>query len=103
MSKKRPERTARRRTEREARALVRDREKLSALSPGGAPERPIAVPSAAVIDVRIRSLPCPQCDGRYRVADDQTEGAGLRRLDVVCQRCGVGRSIWFRIVVDEPN
>ena len=103
VSRKRPERTDRRRAERAARALVRDRERLAALSPGGAAERPIHVPSSAVIEVRVGAMPCPQCSGRYRVRDHRSAGAGLRDVSVVCEQCHVARVLWFRIVPDDPN
>lgn len=101
--RKRPERTARRAEERDARKLVRDREKLAALSPGGARERPIEVGSAAVIEGRTGSLPCPQCAGQYRILDHRSAGPGVRCVDVSCRQCGVPRTLWFRITVDEPN
>ena len=101
--RKRPERTARRAQERDARKLVRDREKLAALSPGGARERPIEVASAAVIEVRASSLACPQCEGRYRILDHRSAGGGVRCLDVICRQCGAPRTLWFKIVTDEPN
>jgi len=101
--RKRPERTARRAEERDARKRVRDREKLAALSPGGAREHPIEVASAAVIDGRAGSLPCPQCGGPYRIRDHRSAGPGLRCVDVTCRQCGAPRTLWFRITVDEPN
>jgi predicted Zn finger-like uncharacterized protein len=103
MGKKRPERTARRQSERAARQLVRDRERLAALVPGGARERPIDVVSSSVIEPRARSLRCPQCDGGYRVDDHQAPAATLRELTVTCQSCGVARRLWFRIVDAAPN
>ncbi len=103
MGRKRPERTERRAQERAARQLVRDREKLAALSPGGSAERPLEVESSAVIEGRVRSMPCAQCEGPYRVADHRSAGAGVRALDVRCDRCGVARTLWFRIVSVEPN
>ncbi len=103
MGRKRPDRTLRRSEERAARALVRDRETLAALVPGGSEQRPIEVTSASVIEVRVGTLACPQCEGRYRISDHASAGPGLRRLDVRCQTCGVPRSLWFRIVVDDPN
>lgn len=103
MGKKRPDRTARRAHERATRQLVRDREKLAALSPGGSRERPIAVDSAAVVEVRVRALACPQCEGTYRVADHRAPASGLREVDVRCDRCGTPRTLWFRLVTSEPN
>ena len=103
VGRKRPERTERRERERAARQLVRDREKLANLSPGGAPERAIDVESAAVIEGRVRSMPCAQCEGAYRVLDHRAEGAGLRAVDARCERCGTPRTVWFRIVRRAPN
>jgi hypothetical protein len=99
---KRP-RTERRARERKARALVREREKLAALSMGGARERPIEAESAAVIEPRVRAMPCPQCEGAFRIHDHASEGGGVRRIEVTCQQCTVRRSLWFRIVEPEPN
>jgi hypothetical protein len=103
MGRKRPERTERRARERRARELVRDREKLALLSPGGAESRPIEVGSVAVIEGRARAMPCVQCEGTYRIDDHRAPRAGLRVLDVTCQLCHVSRQLWFRIVSNEPN
>jgi predicted Zn finger-like uncharacterized protein len=103
VAKKRPERTARRAQERATRQLVRDREKLAAMVAGGSAERPIEVSSSAVIEVRVRDTPCPQCEGELRVHDHRSTGAGMRAVDVKCQICGTPRTLWFRIVTDEPN
>ncbi len=102
MGKRRPDRTARRAAERAARQLVRDREKLAALSPGGSSERPIHVSSTAVIEIRAHATPCPQCGGELRVRDHRVEGE-LRVVAVTCTRCHVSRELWFRLVSDEPN
>ncbi|MCX5740870.1 MAG: hypothetical protein NT062_00050 [Proteobacteria bacterium] len=96
-------RTEDRRAARAARALVRDREKLAALSSGGAAERPITVTSSAVIEVRAGALPCVQCEGEYRVVAHDNAGAGLRKVSVACRLCGTPRILWFRIVSDDPN
>jgi hypothetical protein len=101
--RKRPERTERRAQERDARKRVRDREKLAALSPGGARERPIEVVSAAVIEGRASSMACPQCEGRDGIRDHRSAGGGVRCVDVICRQCGAPRTLWFRITVDEPN
>jgi hypothetical protein len=103
MGRKRPERTARRAQQRAARQLVRDREKLAGLVAGGSAERPIDVGSAAVIETRVRALPCVQCEGEYQIADHRYERSGLRAVDVRCRLCGTPRTLWFRIVSDEPN
>jgi len=96
MARKRPPR-------RTARDLVRDREKLAALSPGGSAERPIPVPTSALIEIRIRSLPCAQCGGPYKIREHRSAGGGLRDVSVVCEQCHVARVLWFRIVADGPN
>lgn len=90
-------RTERRVREREARGLVRDRERLAALSTGGSAERPIVVETVSVIEPRIRSLPCPQCDGELELRDHRAAGAGLREVDVRCRRCHAPRTLWFRL------
>ena len=99
---KRP-RTERRIAERDLRRLVREREKLAALSTGGAAEHPIVVTSSSVVEVRVTSLACPQCEGEYRVLEHLAPKAGLREVIVRCQMCGTKRTLWFKIVSDEPN
>ena len=103
MGRKRPERTAKRAQERAARELVRDKEKLAALVAGGSQERPIEVTSSAVIEGRVRSLPCPQCEGELGIKEHRSAGAGMRAVDVRCHTCGAPRTLWFRIVSDDPN
>ncbi len=103
MGKKRPERTARRKAERESRQLVRDREQLAALVAGGSPERPIEVPSSAVIEGRAQSQRCPQCEGSYLIEDHQAPSGAQRMVAVRCQRCGVARRLWFKIVTSGPS
>ncbi|HEY5950675.1 MAG TPA: hypothetical protein VIV40_34520 [Kofleriaceae bacterium] len=103
MGKKRPERTARRAQQRATRQLVRDREKLAGLVAGGSEERPIEVTSSAVIEGRVRGMPCPQCDGELRIREHRSAGPGMRAVDVRCQSCGAPRTLWFRIVSDDPN
>src|SRR5689334_10808183 len=103
VGRKRPERTERRAQERDARKRVRTREKLAALSQGGARERPVEVASAAVIEGRAGAVGGPECAGGYRIVDHCSAGPGLRSVAVVCRQCGTPRTLWFRIVVDEPN
>lgn len=85
------------------RQLVRDRERLAALSPGGSPEHPIEVVSAAVVEVRTRAQACPQCEGMYRMRDHRAPAAGLRAVDVTCQTCGTPRTLWFRLGSADPS
>jgi len=84
--------------------LVHAREKLATLEPGGAPSRPIDVPSASVVEAHARSRPCPQCDGVLRVDEhvvaEQATGR-LRAVHATCVQCGAPRILYFRIA--QPN
>lgn len=99
----RRKRTEQRERARAMRRLVRDREKLAALSAGGSEDHPIHVTSAAVVEVRIRHLTCPQCEGEYKIKEHRAPASGLRSVDVTCQFCGVSRTLWFRIGSTEAN
>ena len=99
----RRKRTEQRERERAARKLVRDREKLAALSPGGSEQRPIHVMSASVVEVRVSHLPCPQCGGEYRVKEHRSASSGVRAVDVTCVLCGTPRTLWFKLGSDEAN
>jgi hypothetical protein len=99
-------RSERRAQERALRKDVREREKLAAAAPGGAPERPLVVSSASVIEGRARSLPCPQCGGTLDLESHGAAvaaGALLRPVTVVCRLCHTRRRIWFRIEVPLAN
>ena len=89
--------------ERYLRKLVRDKERLAHLVAGGSEDHPIEVGSAAVIEGRARAMPCPQCEGELEVKDHRSSGPGMRPVDVKCRQCGTPRTLWFRIVNDEPN
>ena len=79
------------------------RELLAALSPGGSPECPIEVTSAAVIDGHVEhALSCPLCRGSYRLHEHTRPAPGLRRVDVACRRCSTPRVLWFTIVDADP-
>lgn len=88
------------------RALRREHSKelLATLQPGGSPSRPIQVSSASVIEARATTIPCPLCDGFYRVDEHTRPVPHLRKVDVSCRHCSTPRTLWFRIVpIDEPN
>jgi hypothetical protein len=87
------------------RALRREHasELLATLTPGGSPSRPIGVTSAAVIEPRAATIPCPRCGGFYRIHEHTRPVAGLRQVDVVCRHCSTPRTLWFRIVTREPS
>ncbi len=92
--------------ERATRKLVLDKQRLAALEPGGAADRPIEVSSSAVIPVRARSQRCPLCGGSL-LLDEETatmiDGKSLRTAHLTCQQCGVRRELWFRIGSPLPN
>ncbi len=87
------------------RALRREhaRELLATLGPGGSPGRPIEVASASVIEPRATTIPCPLCNGFYRVHEHTRPVPGLRQVDVACRHCSAVRTLWFRIAPDELN
>jgi uncharacterized C2H2 Zn-finger protein len=100
--KPRPEsaRNVRRRAERYADKLMRERERLFLLTPGGSAERPLTVESASVVDTRARSLRCPRCDGEHELLEHKAvmvAGERLREALLRCRRCGSGRSLFFRL------
>ena len=95
--KKRRPRTARRQEEEAARRLVHDRQRLALLEPGGSAGRPIVVSSSSVVDLRAASHPCPLCGDSLRLVEHLARTAILRELRVACTRCGVPRSLFFRI------
>jgi hypothetical protein len=96
-------RTERREQERGLRKEVRAVERLASQAPGGAPDRPLVVTSAAVIEVQARSTPCPQCGGTLdlRRHDAVVEaGQSLRVVELLCRLCHAPRRLYFR--VDAP-
>jgi uncharacterized protein (DUF1786 family) len=107
MSTKKPRaRTARRASEREARKLADDLERLARMERGGAPDRPIEVASASQVDVHARDARCPVCTGLVRLEDHTAEtigGVRLRVAHVRCGQCGRKRAIYFRLVSTAPN
>ena len=105
---KKPRRPAVERNKREkaARKLVRDRDRLAALEPGGTNDRPLTVESAAVVEARARALKCHQCDGELAVEDhrvEQYQGELLRAVDLRCKRCHSRRLVWVRVQPALPN
>jgi hypothetical protein len=100
---KRPLRT--RTIKRQARAendrWVQAKRRLLDLEPGGSPERPIEVPTPAIVEPKAKSVACPRCDELFVVDEHaaHTDGHGrLREAKLRCNVCGERRSLWFRIV-----
>jgi hypothetical protein len=105
MAGRRP-RTERRARERELRKQVRERERIAELAPGGAPERPIVVATAAVVEPRASSSRCHQCGGELELTDhtaEQRDGVNLRVAHTKCRRCHVAGRLWFRIDPPRPS
>lgn len=99
-------RALRRQSDRDTQKLMRDRARLAALEPGGAPDRPIQIASASEVEVAARSTPCIQCGGEVRVEEHLAETIGAERLriaHVTCRICGTKRAIYFRIGAPLPN
>jgi len=98
-------RTERREAERDAAKLARARIKLAALEPGGAPERPIEVASASIIEPQASSMACAACGAQgLRVEEHAADlPRRLRVVHVMCQRCGTRREVFFRIGTVLPS
>jgi predicted Zn finger-like uncharacterized protein len=103
VGKKRPERTQRREQERAVKKLVHVKERLATMVPGGSKDHPIQVSASPQVEIRVHGMTCPQCEGRYAIVDHRSAGQGIRPVDVKCNVCGVARTLWFRIVEDQPN
>jgi hypothetical protein len=82
---------------------VRDRERLAALAPGGARDRPRVVSSASLVEVEARSTPCVQCGGELGLEAHTAPAAELRLVRLTCRRCHAPREIWFRLEVALPS
>jgi predicted RNA-binding Zn-ribbon protein involved in translation (DUF1610 family) len=94
-------RTEKREAARAAEKLALQRERLAKLEPGGAPERPIDVTTASVIEPHARAFACLRCgDLGTRIMEHEAreiDGRRLRVLRVACPQCGAARVIYFRI------
>ena len=109
MAKKPKKKRARtlRRAESRARAKeIADRLTLASLEPGGRAERPLQVPTAALVETRAAALGCPACDSPARALSHdalEVDGVSLRHVVTRCTECEHEREVWVRIVVDAPN
>src|SRR5215467_6120821 len=94
-------RRQRRELDRALRKQVRRTEALAGNLPGGAPEHPIDVTSASVVEGRARATPCVQCGGDLELRGDRATSTArgiLREIALACRRCHSPRVLWFRIV-----
>jgi hypothetical protein len=86
---------------------VAEQRTLAALdAPGTLPERPLVVGSAAAIEPRAETIPCPVCDGPRHLHTHVTEtvvGRRMRRLTMRCGACGQLGDLYFRIQIEEPD
>ena len=87
--------------QRTLRKTVRQLERLAAEMPGGSPERPIEVTSAAVVETKARAIPCIQCEAlEMQLRGDRAASTArgvLRELAMVCRQCHAARAVWFRV------
>jgi predicted RNA-binding Zn-ribbon protein involved in translation (DUF1610 family) len=86
--------------EAEAREAEHLRSRREARMPGGSPEHPIEVASAAVIEPRATSLPCPRCGSPAHVDEHEVVGLQTQRLRVTrmrCGTCGHRRPLYFLV------
>lgn len=104
---KKRRRTVRRSIERELEKIGDKREKLAALSEGGAPDRPIEISSASVAEGAAKSMKCARCEGELGELEHDAvrgpTGAILRRIRARCRMCGHKREIWMRVVEQRPS
>lgn len=100
MTKKKRARTVRREADRGAKKDRTTLERVYALEKGGAPDRPIEVSTAALVEPDAKGRACPYCGGEARVDDHQVEEHGGRRLRVaslICKLCHSPFKRWYAI------
>ena len=94
-------RTVRRAAENDVRKLGRKLDRLETELPAGSPDRPLAVTSASVVEVRARAERCLACEGELKLRAHEAETAAghgqLRRVDLICASCRRPRRLWVRI------
>ena len=99
-------RRKRREAERALRKHVRQTEALAGELPGGAPDRPIDVASASVVEGKARATPCLQCGGELDLRADRATSTArgvLREVALACRRCHAPRTLWFRVAPRATN
>jgi hypothetical protein len=99
-------RKQRREEERTLRKQVERAERMADELSGGAPERPIDVTSASVIETKARAVPCVRCGGTLEPRADRassTPRGVLREVELACRLCHGRRTLWFRIAPAAAN
>lgn len=74
--------------------------KSYALEPGGSPDRPIELASAAQVEPAAESRPCPYCaGGMWAHGHDVVEhgGARLRVAHLTCKSCHANWDRFYRL------
>jgi len=81
--------------------LAGDLELLARTQPGGEPSSAVVVPTAAVIESRVRSFECHACGAKALDVTHHSSGTfeelRLRVLRVACRDCGAERDVYVRI------
>lgn len=99
-------RKAKREQDRQLRKQVARAERDARTLPGGMPENPLDVGSAAVVEIKARAAPCVRCGGQLDVRRDQaasTPRGVLRELELACRSCHATRTLWFRVACAVAN
>ena len=94
-------RTLQREASRADAKLVRAKDRLIDLEPGGTEPHPLDVSTAALIEPKAKSVLCPRCDLPFSLVSHEAHSDGrgrLRETKLRCRQCGFARSLWFRIV-----
>jgi hypothetical protein len=100
---KRP-RSERREADRTLRREIEAREKLALAAPGGGLQHPLVVATAAVIEGRARSTPCPHCGGELELKrHDAAPVPDVRVVQLICRLCHTPRRLYFRIEAPRVN
>jgi hypothetical protein len=95
-------RTERRALDREVKKDLERRDKLATLEPGGAPDRPIEVASASLVEPVAKGLHCARCSAELRVDDHAARtvaGTPLRIVSLTCTSCGARRTVYVKIAL----
>ena len=94
------DRTVRREAARATENSRTERLALARLEPGGSPERPLVVSTAALVEPTARGLPCPACGASVRVVGHTAEERAGRRLHVgrvECSGCSARLERFFEV------
>lgn len=99
-------RTVRREADRDDGRARDERLALARLVPGGSPQRPLEVTTAALVEATARAGGCPACGGEVRVDDHAAEtvdGRLLRAVRLACVACGARTVRWVVVLPSRLN